>query len=150
MRKELLEEAAREALVGIKNKDGGPFGAIITDKDGNIVGRGHNMVIANNDPTAHAEVMAIRDACNKLKTHDLSDYYIYSSCEPCPMCLSAIVWSNIKVLYYGASRIDADRIGFRDKLIYDYFNNDNCILSKDEIEVDLCKKILDEYKGEMY
>ena len=123
MIEELLKEAAKEALIGIKNKDGGPFGAVITDKEGNIVGRGHNMVIKNNDPNGHAEVMAIRDACSRLGTHDLSDYYIYSSCEPCPMCLSAIIWANIKKVYYGNTKEDADEIGFRDDYIYQFIDD---------------------------
>ena len=133
MNEKILKEAAKEALIGISKKDGGPFGAIITDKNGNIISRGHNEVIKNNDPTSHAEINAIKNACKILKTHDLSDYIIYSSCEPCPMCLSAIIWSNIKVLYFGATRKDAAKIGFRDDAIYEYFNEKNEILKKNSI-----------------
>ena len=103
---------------------GGPFGAVVV-KDGKIVGRGSNHVLANNDPTAHAEVSAIRDACKNLNTHDLSGCEIYTSCYPCPMCLSAIIWANINKAYYGNTRVDAENIGFRDDDIYDYINYAN-------------------------
>ena len=96
-----MEKAKQNADNGIKNKEGGPFGAIITDKEGNIISNGNNKVIKNNDPTAHAEVVAIREACKRLNTYDLSNYILYTSCEPCPMCLSAIIWANIKEVYYG-------------------------------------------------
>lgn len=105
---------------GASNNEGGPFGAVITDKEGNIIAEGNNMVLANNDPTAHAEVTVIREACKKLRTYDLSGYILYTSCEPCPMCLSAIIWSNIKEVYYACTRQDAGSIGFRDDLIYEY------------------------------
>ena len=98
---------------------GGPFGACIV-KDGKIIGKGINRVIKDMDPTAHAEVVAIRNACKTLKSHDLSGCEIYTSCYPCPMCLSAIIWSNIKKVYYGNTRKDAADIGFRDDFIYDY------------------------------
>jgi tRNA(Arg) A34 adenosine deaminase TadA len=101
--------------------DGGPFGACIV-KDGKIIGRGSNHVLANNDPTAHAEVMAIRDACKNINSYDLSGCEIYTSCYPCPMCLSAIIWANIKKVYYGNTKEDAANIGFRDDFIYDYIN----------------------------
>ena len=90
---------------GAKSNEGGPFGAVITDKEGNIISVGNNKVLLNNDPTAHAEVVAIREACKKLNTYDLSGMILYTSCEPCPMCLSAIIWSNIKEIYYGIKRI---------------------------------------------
>ena len=133
----------------LKTNVGGPFGACIV-KNGKIIGKGSNHVLSNNDPTAHAEIVAIRNACKTLKTHDLSDYIIYSSCEPCPMCLSAIIWSNIKVLYYGANRHDADKIGFRDDIIYNYFEGNNNILEKHDCESEICKKVLENYKGELY
>ena len=98
---------------------GGPFGACIV-KDGKIIGKGSNHVLANNDPTAHAEIMAIRDACNNIKSYDLSGAELYTSCYPCPMCLSAIIWSNIKKVYYGNTKEDAEDIGFRDDFIYEY------------------------------
>jgi len=98
---------------------GGPFGACIV-KNGEIIGKGINRVIKNNDPTAHAEIVAIRNACKKLETHDLSGCELYTSCYPCPMCLSAIIWSNIKKVYYANTKEDAADIGFRDDFIYDY------------------------------
>ena len=113
---EIAKECAKH---GMSKGEGGPFGAVITDKEGNIIAKGNNMVLANNDPTAHAEVTVIRTACQKLGTYDLSDYILYTSCEPCPMCLSAIIWANIKTVYYGCTREDAGSIGFRDDVIYE-------------------------------
>ena len=105
-------------------KDGGPFGACIV-KDGVIIGKGSNHVIKNNDPTAHAEVMAIREACKNINSYDLSGCIIYTNCYPCPMCMSAIIWANIDKVYYGNTKEDAERIGFRDKYIYDFINGSN-------------------------
>jgi guanine deaminase len=96
---------------------GGPFGAVIV-RNGKIVGEGVNRVTASNDPTAHAEVEAIRHACQNLKTFSLSDCEIYTSCEPCPMCLSAIYWSHLSSIYYGNTKKDAARIQFDDDFIY--------------------------------
>lgn len=112
----IAKELAKENLV---TNAGGPFGACIV-KDGKIIGRGSNHVLAHNDPTAHAEVMAIRDACQNIGSYDLSGCEVYSSCYPCPMCLSAIIWANIKTVYYGNTKEDAAKIGFRDDFIYDY------------------------------
>lgn len=97
---------------------GGPFGAVIV-KDGKIVAKSGNKVTTTNDPTAHAEVSAIRLACKKLKTFDLQDCVIYTSCEPCPMCLSAIYWARINVIYYANTKSDAAHIGFDDQFIYE-------------------------------
>ena len=108
----------------LKTNVGGPFGAVVV-KDGKIIGKGSNHVLKNNDPTAHAEVMAIRDACNNINSYDLSGCILYTSCYPCPMCLSAIIWSNIKKVYYGNTKEDADKIGFRDDAIYDYIQSNN-------------------------
>jgi tRNA(Arg) A34 adenosine deaminase TadA len=96
---------------------GGPFGAVVVRK-GRIVGRGANRVTSSNDPTAHAEVTAIREACSRLKTFQLSDCEIYTSCEPCPMCLAAIYWARIRNVYYANTRKDAAAIGFDDEIIY--------------------------------
>ena len=101
---------------------GGPFGACVV-KDGKIIGKGSNHVLSNNDPTAHAEIEAIRDACKNMNTYDLKDCELYTSCYPCPMCLSAIIWANIKIVYYGNYKEDATKIGFRDDYIYDYIKN---------------------------
>ena len=101
----------------MKANCGGPFGAVVVRK-GKIVGRGWNQVTSTNDPTAHAEVSAIRDACQKLETFQLDDCELYSSCEPCPMCLAAIYWARFKKIYYANTRQDAARIGFDDDFIY--------------------------------
>lgn len=114
-----MKEADELAQNNNITKCGGPFGAVIV-KDGEIVGRGNNQVLSNNDPTAHAEVTAIRDACKNLNTFDLTGCELYTSCYPCPMCLSAIIWSNIKTVYYGNTKEDAADIGFRDDMIYNY------------------------------
>ena len=105
----------------LKTNVGGPFGAVIV-KDNEIIGKGSNHVLSNNDPTAHGEIMAIRDACKNINSYDLSGCELYTSCYPCPMCLSAIIWSNIKVVYYGNTKEDAENIGFRDDFIYNYIN----------------------------
>ena len=108
----------------LQSNSGGPFGACIV-KDGKVIGKGSNKVLKNNDPTAHAEIMAIRNACKNINNYDLSGCELYTSCYPCPMCLSAIIWSNIKKVYYGNTKEDAADIGFRDKKIYDYIKNTN-------------------------
>lgn len=149
-KEELLEQAAKEASLGASMEDGGPFGALIADMDGNIISFGHNKVLSSHDPTNHAEIVAIRDACRKLGTHDLSNYIMYSSCEPCPMCLSAIIWSNIKTMYYGATKYDAADAGFRDDIIYEYLDNKNNILEKHEIINKDCVDVLKNYEGEIY
>ena len=113
-----MEAAITEAFNGLKKDDGGPFGAVIVRK-GKVIAKSHNLVIRTNDPTAHAEVAAIRKASAKLNRFDLSDCEIYSSCEPCPMCLSAIHWAKMKQLYYGCTKEDAANIGFDDQFIYD-------------------------------
>ncbi|HLN21313.1 MAG TPA: nucleoside deaminase [Bacteroidales bacterium] len=112
-----LSRSVDLAMDGMKN-GGGPFGAVITMND-EIISEAFNRVVPDNDPTAHAEILAIRRAAAKLKNHDLTGCTIYSSCEPCPMCLSAIYWSGIKTVYYSLSREDAAKAGFNDKFIYD-------------------------------
>ena len=118
-------------------KDGGPFGACIV-KDGVIIGKGSNKVLLNNDPTAHAEVMAIRDACKNINSYDLKGCEIYTTCYPCPMCFSAIMWANIDKIYYGNTKEDAENIGFRDKFIYDTIDK----INKGE-SIDLILKSID-------
>ena len=118
---EYMKVAKDLASENLKTNAGGPFGACIV-KDGKIIGKGSNNVLANNDPTAHAEVMAIRDACKNINSYDLSGCELYTTCYPCPMCLSAIIWSNIKKVYYGNTKEDAADIGFRDDFIYDFIN----------------------------
>jgi len=111
-----MKVAIRIALKNIE-LGGGPFGAVIV-RDGRIISKSGNQVTLNNDPTAHAEVMAIRKAAKKLKTWDLSDCEIYCTCEPCPMCLAAIYWAHIPIIYYGARKEDAKETGFDDLTIY--------------------------------
>lgn len=113
---DFMREAIRLSIDNIK-QGGGPFGAVIV-KDGEIIARGANHVVSSNDPTAHAEVTAIREACARLHTYDLSGCEIYSSCEPCPMCLSAIYWAHLSHLYFACTKDDAARIHFDDKFIY--------------------------------
>jgi len=116
MKEEYMRQSIRLAVENIR-AGGGPFGAVIV-KDGEVIATGVNRVTANNDPTAHAEVQAIRAACSKLGTFSLDGCQIYSSCEPCPMCLGAIYWARISHLYYGGTQHDADSIGFGDAFIY--------------------------------
>lgn len=118
-----MREAIREAEKNLVTGDGGPFGTIVVN-NGKIVGRGHNEVIKNNDPTCHGEIQAIRDACKKMATYNLEGCELYTSSMPCPMCLSAIIWANIKVVYYGNSANDAEKIGFRDDFIYRFIEGD--------------------------
>ena len=112
-----MREAIKEAETGMRQGKGGPFGCVVVRR-GEIVARGSNQVTSTNDPTAHAEVTAIRDACTKLKTFSLADCELYTSCEPCPMCLAAVYWARIPTLYYGNTRADAAAIGFDDDFIY--------------------------------
>lgn len=117
MRLKFMREAIRISIEKMRRNHGGPFGAVVV-KNNRIVGRGWNRVTSSNDPTAHAEVMAIRDACRRLKTFSLEGCELYTSCEPCPMCLAAIYWARLKRVYFGNTRQDAARIGFDDDLIY--------------------------------
>ena len=112
-----MHETIKLAEQGMQSGRGGPFGCVIV-RQGEIVGRGHNRVTSTNDPTAHAEITAIRDACASLETFQLTDCELYTSCEPCPMCLAAIYWARIPVVYYGNNRADAAAIGFDDEFIY--------------------------------
>lgn len=145
-----LNEAMLEAKKGILNNDGGPFGAVIVDQNNNIISRAHNCVLKNNDPTAHAEIMAIRRACEKLSTNSLEGCTLYATCEPCPMCLAASIWANIKVVYYGANRVDAANIGFRDQEIYDFIADKNEILKEIDTNDQACKDMMNKYQGKMY
>ena len=145
-----MEEANKLAKNDLITNDGGPFGACIV-KEGVIIGKGSNNVLKNNDPTAHAEIMAIRDACSNINSYDLSGCELYTSCYPCPMCLSAIIWSNIKTVYYGNNKEDAANIGFRDDFIYDFINNlvdgneNSNILKLESMDRDETIKVFDEY-----
>ncbi|MES2647316.1 MAG: nucleoside deaminase [Bacteroidota bacterium] len=116
--KHFMYLAIEASKAGMLAGDGGPFGCVIVKGD-EVVGTGHNMVLCNNDPTAHAEVVAIRDACSRLQTFQLDDCEVYCSCEPCPMCFGAIYWARPATVYYANTKADAASIGFDDKFIYD-------------------------------
>lgn len=130
-----MAEAIRLAREGMDRNDGGPFGAIVV-KNGEIVGRGNNRVTSGNDPTAHAEVVAIRDACQHLNTFQLAGCIIYTSCEPCPMCLGAIYWARPDAVYFGCTKADAAAIGFDDRFIYGELNKD---LAERKIPMTQCR-----------
>jgi guanine deaminase len=115
--KKFMQEAINLSLDTMRAGKGGPFGAVIV-KDGEVIARGSNQVTSSNDPTAHAEVVAIREACKILGTFQLNDCEMYTSCEPCPMCFGAIYWARLQKVYYGNTRDDAAKIGFDDELIY--------------------------------
>lgn len=118
-----LREAIRLSWLSIERQEGGPFGAVVV-RDQEIIGRGWNRVTSTNDPTAHAEVVAIRDACSNLGTFSLAGCQIYSSCEPCPLCLAAVYWARMDQLYYAATRDDAAAVGFDDGLFYEELAKD--------------------------
>lgn len=117
MKEQFMQEAIELARKGIKQNQGGPFGAIVV-KNNQIIGRGNNRVLANFDPTAHAEIVAIREACQSIGHFNLQGSILYTSCEPCPMCLGAIYWSRIDKIIYAANREDAKNIGFDDEFFY--------------------------------
>ena len=119
-----IQMAIDLAVDNVDGNNGGPFGAIVV-KDGEVIAKASNKVTCLNDPTAHAEINAIRQACATLGSHQLEDCVIYSSCEPCPMCLGAIYWARPKALYFSASRADAADAGFDDSMIYEEFQKDN-------------------------
>jgi guanine deaminase len=112
-----MREAIKEAEAGMRSGRGGPFGCVIVHR-GRVIARGNNRVTSTNDPTAHAEITAIREACTTLQRFSLEDCELYTSCEPCPMCLAAAYWARIPTLYYGNNRADAEAIGFDDDFIY--------------------------------
>jgi len=118
MNNQFMQKAIEEARSGMQQGHGGPFGACIV-KNGKIIGIGHNTVVKDNDPTAHAEVNAIREACRKLNSFELKGCEIYSLCEPCPMCFGAIYWCRLERMYYGCTRHEAAKIGFDDQFIYE-------------------------------
>src|SRR5690242_14957595 len=117
MKTEFMREAIRLSQQKMRANCGGPFGAVIVRRD-KIIGRGWNRVTSVNDPTAHAEIMAIREACRRLKTFRLDDCELYTSCEPCPMCLAAGYWARLRRIYYANTRRDAAAIGFDDNFLY--------------------------------
>lgn len=146
--KKAMQLAIEESKANITNnyKNGGPFGAVIV-KNGKIIASAHNTVIESADATAHAEINAIRQASKILNTNDLSGCTLYTSAEPCPMCLSAIIWANIKDVYYANTRKDANNIGFRDDVIYEYINGGNQnILNKHHIESEEALEVFNNFE----
>lgn len=127
MGKTFMDQAILEAQTGIENGHGGPFGAVVV-RDDLVIGRGHNRVISKQDPTCHGEIEAIRDACKNTGNFNLEGADIYTTSEPCPMCLGAIMWAGIKTIYYGCNRIDAEDIGFRDRVFYDAMDQNAYVL----------------------
>lgn len=143
-----IELAIKRAEETMRKDIGGPFGAAIIDEMGNIVAVSSNSVLRDKDPTAHAEVNAIREATKKLGTHDLSGCVLYTTAYPCPMCLGAIIWANIKKCYYGCRPSDAEKIGFRDDFIYRFIKDDCAdkrVLEINESDREDCLKLFEEY-----
>ena len=152
MPRDIVNDVRKSA---IELRIGGPFGAVIY-KDGRIVGKGVNRVTSSNDPTAHAEIVAIRDACRNLGTYDLTGCELYATGYPCPMCLSAIIWANIKKVYYSCDYEDAARIGFRDEHIFRFLKSgcaDAGILAFEQVEKAAVLELYRDFKknnGTMY
>ena len=144
---EFMKVAKEISEENLYDNTGGPFGACVV-KDGKVIGQGDNNVLRKKDPTAHAEIEAIRDACKNINSYDLSNCELYTSCYPCPMCLSAIIWSNIKKVYYGNTKEDAESIGFRDNFIYEFIENNNSdknILDLESMDREETIKVFEEY-----
>lgn len=146
---DFMQIAIIEAKKGILNRDGGPFGAVIV-KNGVVIARGHNRVVSTHDPTAHAEIVVIREASALLQRFDLSDCELYTTCEPCPMCYSAAHWAKIKKLYYGATRQDAADIGFDDQYLYEVLANDHVDekMSEEQLARDSCLEVFRIYEND--
>jgi guanine deaminase len=144
--KKYFDEAFKEAFSGMRNNIGGPFGAVVV-LNGEIIGRGCNHVISNNDPTAHAEIVAIREACRSIGNFDLSGAVLYSTCEPCPMCLSAIYWANIMSLYFCSTRLHAEEIGFKDNHIYNELKVDisDRAIPTEQVDHPMAKELFQEW-----
>ncbi len=146
---DLMVQAIERARKTMNQDIGGPFGALIIDETGKILSIASNSVLESHDPTAHAEINAIREATKNIGTHDLTGCILYTTCYPCPMCLGAIIWSNIKKVYYGCTANDAGEIGFRDDFIYDFINHgakDINVLDLEGTERNSCLKLFKEYQ----
>lgn len=150
LQEDFMHEAIALSAKNITEKCWGPFGAVIV-KEGEIIGRGYNHVVANNDPTAHGEVMAIRDACKHVWTFDLAGCEIYTSCEPCPMCLWAIYRARIDKIYYANTEKDAHDIGFDDEIFYSEFSKplNERKVSTEQIGHEEARKVFDQWKNEV-
>lgn len=142
-----MDFAYQAGLKGMAEGKGGPFGATIV-KDGQVIAVACNHVLSEQDPTAHAEMMAIRLACKNLGTYDLTGCEIYATGEPCPMCLSAIIWANIKTCYFSNSAQEAEAIGFRDDLIYRQLRNEEQVVSVIRMDAGDCHTLYDIYAEE--
>lgn len=145
-----MQMAIEEARDGIKKHHGGPFGSVIV-KDGEVVGKGHNRVLKNNDPTCHGEMDAIRKACYNMDTFDLSGCELYTTGEPCTMCLCACLWANVSKIYYGCTIADNARIGFRDEKFDNIFSGREKLGDYlQELDRDACLKLFEEYNEMNY
>jgi guanine deaminase len=144
MDEKFMKMAILEAQKGIENGHGGPFGSVIV-KNGEVIGKGHNEVVKNNDPTCHGEIMAIHDACRKLGSYDLSGSTLYTTGYPCPMCLGAILWANIDKVYYGCNVQDTETIGFRDQKFYQMEKDGSLADFVKELGREDCLKLYQEY-----
>ena len=143
----MMNLGVEEARKTMNQNIGGPFGAVIVDKDDNVIAVASNTVLGDCDPTAHAEVNAIRKAGQALGTHDLLGCKLYATGYPCPMCLSAIIWANIEKVYYGTELLEAEKIGFRDQKIYDFLNGkDLKLLDISQKDHDICLELFKEYE----
>lgn len=144
MEDKYMSMAVEEAYEGIRNCHGGPFGSVIV-KDGKVVGKGHNRVLINKDATCHGEMEAIRDASKNLGTHDLSGATLYTTAAPCPMCKGAILWANIDKVYYGCTIDDTDKIGFRDEIFYQKWNEQDGDNYGEELDRNTCLELFEDY-----
>ncbi|MDY0289408.1 MAG: nucleoside deaminase [Sphaerochaeta sp.] len=147
---EILEQAAQEAMRTVSSGMGGPFGAAIVDEAGKVF-LSSNTVLGSCDPTAHAEVNAIRKACTEKQTHDLGGCTLYTTCYPCPMCLAACIWANIREVHYGCTPQDAKKIGFRDDYIYDFIKGnckDSGVLALHAEDKGACLELFEHYRRE--
>ena len=146
---EILRLAMEQARKTMNENIGGPFGAAVIAENGDILAVASNSVLRDNDPTAHAEVNAIRAACQKIGSYDLSGCVLYTTAYPCPMCLSAIIWANIKKVYFGCRPEDAEHIGFRDDFMYRFIEaecRDKSVLDMAELDRADCLKLFEEYQ----
>jgi len=148
MENDFINRAIELSQENLETNDGGPFGAVIV-KNGEVIGEGNNRVTSTNDPTAHAEIVAIRNACQNINSFSLDGCEIYTSCEPCPMCLAAIYWARIKLIYYANTKYDAAEIGFDDSYIYDQITCNSNLRDIKMIKIDsqIAKAIFENWKN---
>jgi guanine deaminase len=149
MNSHFMHIACKEAKKGLENVGEGPFGACVVKK-GEIISLGHNQVVKDHDPTAHAEIVAIREACRKLGTFELKECELFSTCEPCPMCFGAIYWCRLKKLYYGTNRHEAAEIGFDDEFIYEELakqKKDRRLITTSDVSREECVELFTIWKN---